>query len=509
MGQEKDQGPALKAEKPQISRREFLKDISSLGLLAVAASACGSEPVTPEPSPIPTQPPTRMTPTLPPEPTPTPEETPRIEPTPTTEPVPEVEPAMVEVISKEEVLAWWQQSGEKRGGQLIGVEAVEDKYLDDQGNEVKMWKMIDGDGIVWARVFANVPRKVEWDASDPSKDLLVSRGIDGFDFVERVPGKLAVRYCFPDGYLIPDGNEQTISLIFNLTADEERAGLKPVLKTRKREINSSGPPFPVVEPQLWDGASPQTRQTGIVLCYYDENQLPQSIRSIRGREYNDTIASWIPYIEKEGVLKIAEVWRGMVKNEIPTNYVDGDYVPQEYRRSDWGDLPYRLVEQALNNVPEVIRRTPDLNQDQRSYIKDLVSETKIVKIRGRFEEGDPFLPSLGYDTYDRDSETIYLAFYRHDEGVSMLRGKVEYYQNSPTDPMLITTGFVLLSRIFHETEWGVFTFPDGTQKNYQRVKNFFLWLENVFSAEFQAASQEMKDYINDYYLPSLKEQAGE
>jgi hypothetical protein len=418
--------------------------------------------------------------------------------------VPEVESAMVEVITREEVVSWWQTYGEKRGGQLVGVEIQEDKYLDNQGNEVKMWKVVDGDGIVWARVFANVPRKPEWDASDPQREDMVSHGVDGFDFVEKVPGRLAVRYRFPEGYRNPEGNEQTTSLIFNTTADEERAGLKPVLKTRVRMINSSGPPSLLVEPQLWDGRSPQTQQTGIVLCYYDENQLPQSIRSIRGREYNDTIASWIPYIEKEGILKIAEIWRGMVKNEIPTNYVDGDYVPAEYRRSDWGDLPYQLVEQALNNVLEAIRRTPNPDQEQRSFIKDLVSEVRTIAIRGRYEEGT--LPDLTYNTYDRTNEIIYLAFYRYNNGVSRLRSVAEKYRQDNTYESLLAASLVTASSVFHEGEWGKFTNAQ-IQMNYRRQLSFFNWLRDVFSVELSKAGQAMTEYINGYYVDWLERMA--
>jgi hypothetical protein len=516
MRPEMDEGPIGQEQK--ISRKDFLKWMATLGFsvpsLSVLLVGCSGDQEIPEPSPKPTQPQTveiptptgslsvEPTPTIEPSPTPTSTAT----PTETTEPV--EEPTMVEVVSKEEVVSWWQSFGEKRGGQLIGVEVQEDKYLDDKGNEVKMWKIVDGDGIVWARVFANVPRKTEWDTSDPSREVLVSHGFDGFDFVEKVQGKLAVRYRFPEAYHNPEGNEQITSLLFNTTAEEERAGLKPVLKTRVREINSSGPPVPVVEPQLWDGRSPQTRQTGIVLYYVDENQLPQSIRAIQGREYNDTLASWIPYLEKEGILKIAEIWRGMVKNEIPTNYVDGDYVPAEYRRSDWGSLPHDLVEQALNNVLEVIRRTSNPDQEQRSFIKDLVSEARTIAIRGRYAEGTPLLLNLGYDTNDEIQEKVYLAFYEDANCQSRLRKMTKICKEAGLDQATVkAASLFILSNIFHEAEWGIFSY-NQVQSNYRRQLNFFNWSRDVFSNEIDRASQAVKDYLNNVFLPWLREQAG-
>ncbi len=397
---------------------------------------------------------------------------------PEVEPEPELE-TMIEVVSKQEVETWWQGQGIKKDGQLVEVKIQEDKYLNDRSNEVKSWKVIDGSGIVWMRVFANVPEKP------------IGQGRDDLVFAEKIPGKLAVRYQ------TEEGDSQIISLIVNLTAEEERSGLRPILKTNSLTI---------VRPFLWKEGNQRAQEAEIDLYYDDVAKLPQSIQGIKGREFNNTLASWLSYVGQEGLSRIVGIWKESARNGIPLDYTDGDPVPLDFRES-WGNLPHDLANQALDNLVEAARNSSALDSEKRTFFRDLVGEVRAIEIRGRYGEGTPFLKTLAYDTYNYPSETVYLAFYEDaNNNLSTLRIVADLYRrNSDTASKKILC--CLLSTVyFHEAEWTRYSVNQFTE-NLQATRKFFLWLMEVFSSDFNSASSEVKAYITDQYIPYLNQLA--
>jgi hypothetical protein len=236
-----------------------------------------------------------------------------------------------------------------------------------------------------------------------------------------------------------------------------------------------------------------------VLYYVDENQLPQSIRSIRGREYNDTIASWIPYVEKEGILKIAEVWRGMVKNEFPENV------------ETFGNIPYRLIERGLDNIVSLVRNSQEINQVRRGIIKEIISEVRRVKRR---EEGEGGTTPVTSSTYDRGSEVVIIALAKRESEsggfVSELWGVSDRYNRQPNNDTFQVASCVTAGTIRHEAGWGNRRDAGGErQENYRIDLETYNWLKEVFNQSFNSeASRELVAYLEQYYVPFMRENAG-
>ena len=446
-------------------------------------------------------------------------------------------PPMVDVATREEVEAWWQAYGVRdANGRVLEVRIEEEAYLDDEGNEVKTFKVVGSGGIVWMRVFANVPRQPTGTAR---LDL---------SFEEKVPDKLAVKYR-------AENDETTLtSLLFIPTADDERSGLRPILKAGNLSVmvddpwemfGDHTPPRAVVRPFLWKAGDHRTQQISYPCYYLDTDQLPRSLAEVQGQMFDHAWASWVPYVDgetlllileiagsdqikgpdacdlmasaipyadHEAILQIVETWRASVRNEVPLDYIDGEYVPPEHRRDDWGDLPHNLVEQALDSLVEAVRRTPNLDAEKRGFLRDLVGEVRAVRIRGTWGSG-PYLDECGpgCSTYDGSSETVYLAFYRGGGGVSQLRLSTELYRPQPTQANKSIACLPTLDMILHEGEHGVVHLSDLDAEHrviYRKQVRFLNWLAQVFSAEFAQASPEVRDGVQDH-IRLVGERAGQ
>jgi len=400
-------------------------------------------------------------------------------------------PPMVDVATREEVEAWWQVYGLRdASGRALQVRIEEESYLDDRGYEVKTFKVVGSGEVVWMRVFANVPREPTGRAS---LDL---------SFVEKVPGELAARYRDEDG------KSQLASLITIPTAEEERSGRRPILKTDRVHLNPATPTESLVKPFLWKEGDLRPQETDLECYYMNANELPRSLQDIKGRrfmahlsgrEFNDALASWLPYVDRQTFLQILEMWRAGVRNDVPLDYVDGDYVPSEYRRDDWGDLPHQMVEQALDALVEAVRRTPNLDSEKRGFLRDLVTEVRTVRIRGTWGFG-PYLDECGpgCSTYDQLSETVHLAFYEGADGWSQLRLSTNLYRPQPTQANKLIACLPTLGTIFHEGEHGVVHLSDIDAEHrviYRKEVRLLDWLTEVFSAEFAQASPEVRDPV--------------
>lgn len=447
-------------------------------------------------------------------------------------------PAMVEVATTEDAAAWWQAYGVRdANGRVLQVRIEEESYLDDRGHEVQTFKVVGAGGVVWMRVFANVPRQP------------TGEGYEKLVFVSKVRHELAVRYGRERG------KTSITSLLFIPTAEQERSGIRPILKTANLRLPGDTPqdvlddptplPFTVVRPFLWKEGDRRAQEIDRPRFCRHSDELPRSLEEIQGVQFDDALASWMPYVDRqtvllildiarakwiaerelsstlactisyvdqETVLQIVEMWRAGVRNEVPLGYVDGDYVPPEHRRDDWGDLPHQMVEQALDTLVEAVRRTPNLDSEKRGFLRDLFAEVRTVRIRGTWG-GGPYLDEcgLGCSTYDELSETVYLAFYEGEKGISQLRLSTELYSTEQTQANRLIASLPTLDMILHEAEHGVVHLDDIDAEHriiYQKEVGFNNWLAQVFSDEFTQARPEVRDRVQGHIL-WIEELAGQ
>lgn len=401
--------------------------------------------------------------------------------------VPEKEgSAMVEVVGRQDVEAWWQAHGVKKDGQVLSVDIQEEAYLDDEGNEVRTFKLVRN-GMVWMRVFANAPLK-------PSGILAGE-----LELVESLPEELAARYRDAEG------NTQVVFLGFFRTAEEERAGSKPILKTTI--IRELGKRIRTVGVYQYGGEGTRPEETGINLHYDNETLLPGSVFDFKGRGFNDVLASEIPYAEREAFLEILSVWRETLIVEIPPNYTsDNEYLPDHlnHLRRNWGDLPHRLVEEALDSIVEAARRSPNLDSEKKRFFKDLVGEIRSIEIRGAWGQED--LPNLGWDTYNPYREIVYLSFYEDETGGSVLRVMAMRHLALPENDLDSKQVLycLLMGRILHEAERGIYPDSQEDRLNYEQVFGFLSWLKRgPYKSEFEGANPGTKAAAESY-LDGLK-----